>query len=125
MHSAKARRNRVERVSSSNRVPAVAAAAAGVLAVVALHRVAVAAEEYAITVSAVAYQEHGHQEHDAAYGARLAFQEEPGQVQHHEHDVRLQQRGVQRFRYEQHGDQPLQTVHRVGDGGDDDWRWCL
>lgn len=81
------------------------------LAVVALHRVAVAAEEYAIAVAAVADEEHGHQEHDAAYGARFAFQEEAGQVQHHEHDVRLEQRRVERFRDEQHGYQPLQAVH--------------
>lgn len=83
------------------------------LAVVALHRVAVTAEEYAIAVAAVADQEHGDQEHYAAYGARLAFQKEAGQVEHHEHDVRLQQRWVQRFRDEQHGYQPLQTVHGV------------
>lgn len=77
------------------------------LAVVALHRVAVAAVEYAVAVAAVTDEEHGHQEHDAAYGARLPFQEEPGQVQHHEHDVGLQQRRVQGLRYEQHGYQPL------------------
>lgn len=83
------------------------------LAVVALHGVAVTAEEYAIAVAAVANQEHGDQEHYAAYGARLALQKEAGQVEHHEHDVRLQQRRVQRFRNEQHGYQPLQTVHDV------------
>lgn len=77
------------------------------LTVVALNRIAVAAEEYAVTVPAVTYQEHGHQEYYAAYGARLTFQEKSGQVQHHEHDVGLQQRGVQGLRYEQDGYQPL------------------
>lgn len=77
------------------------------LAVVALYRVAVAAEKYTIAVPAVTYQEHGHQEHNAAYGARFPFQKKSRQVQHHEHDVGLQERGVQRFRYEQHGYQPL------------------
>lgn len=86
----------------------------GHLTVVALHGIAVAAEEYTIAVAAVTYQEYGHQEHYAAYGAGFPLQEEPGQVEHHEHDVRLQQRGVQRFWYEQDGYQPLEAVHVAG-----------
>jgi hypothetical protein len=43
----------------------------GRLAVVTLHGIAVAAEEYTIAVAAVTYQEHGYQKHYAAYGARF------------------------------------------------------
>lgn len=60
------------------------------LTIVTLNRIAVAAEEYAVTIAAVTYQEHGYQEHYAAYGARLTFEEKASKVQHHEHDVGLQ-----------------------------------
>lgn len=65
-------------------------------------------------VARVADEGDGDQEDYAADGARLALQEKADQVQGHEHDVRLQQRWIHRLRNQQHGDQPLKTVHPGG-----------
>lgn len=65
-------------------------------AVTAFH-VAVVSPEQAVSDAAVANEEHGRQEEQAADGARLALQEEPDKVQHHEHDVRVHQRRVHGF----------------------------
>ena len=50
-------------------------------------------------------------EDDGADGAGLALEEEPGEVEHHEDGVVVEQRRVHGLRDQQHGDEPLQAVH--------------
>jgi len=78
-----------------------------ILAIIASYCVAVCAPEQTVADAAVANKEDGSEEHEAADGARFAFQEESDQIKCHEHDVGLQQCGVHGFRYEQYRDQPL------------------
>lgn len=79
------------------------------------HRIAVDEQrEDAVPHAAVADEEDGGDEHQAANGARLALQEESGQVEDHEHHVILNQRQVHGLGYEQHGDEPLEAVHVGG-----------
>ena len=53
-------------------------------------------------------------EDDGADGAGLALEEEPGEVEHHEDGVVVQQRRVHGLRDQQHRDQPLQAAHLDG-----------
>lgn len=76
------------------------------------HRVAVDEEgEDAVSHAAVADEEHGRQEDQAADGARLPLQKKAHQVEDHEHHVILYQRQVHGLGDQQHGDEPLQAVH--------------
>jgi hypothetical protein len=60
----------------------------------------------------------GHDEHDGADGARLALEEEAGQVEHHEHGVVVEEGGVHGLGDQQDGDEPLEAVHpEAGAGG--------
>lgn len=65
--------------------------------------VAVVRPEQAVSDAAVADEENGRQEKQAADGARLALEEEPDKVQHHEHDVRVHQRRVHGLGNQQDG----------------------
>lgn len=82
-----------------------------ILAVVASHCVAVCAPEQTVTNATVADEEDRSKKHKAADSARLAFEEEPDQIECHEHDMGLQQRWINGFRYEQYRNQPLQAIH--------------
>lgn len=68
--------------------------------------------EQAISEATVAQQENRRDEDDGADDTWLALQEEPDQVQHNEHDMRLHQRRIGRLRDDQQWDQALQAVHR-------------
>lgn len=57
----------------------------------------------AVPHTAVADEEHGGDEHQAADGARLALEEEPRQVEDHEHHVILNQGQVHGLWNQQHG----------------------
>lgn len=80
------------------------------LAIVACMPLAVAPEQ-AIPDTAVADQEHRRQKHQTADRARFTLQEESDQVEHYEHNMRLHQGRVRRFRNQQHRNQTLQAVH--------------
>ena len=68
----------------------------------------------------------GNGEDDGADGAGLALEEEPGEVEHHEDGVVVQQRRVHGLRDQQHGDEPLQAVHLAcskGNGEEEDYMY--
>ncbi len=66
-------------------------------------------EQAALTAGA--NEQNCDKKHNAADGARLALKEEAGEVEHHQHNVIVEERRVHRFGDEQHRDQPLQAVH--------------
>jgi len=78
-----------------------------ILTVVASYCVTICAPEQAIAYSTVADKEDSGEEHETTDGAGLAFQEESNQIKCHEHDMGLQQRRINGFRYQEHRNQPL------------------
>lgn len=69
------------------------------------------APKQAITDSAVAQQENGCYEDDAAHQTWLALQEESDQVENDEHHVGVHQRWICGLRDDQQRYKTLQTVH--------------
>ena len=102
--------------------PERAALESSVLAAV---RIAHVIPEDAVAKATVTYQEHGRHEDEAADGAGLALQEEADHVEQHEHDVGVEQRGVQRLGDQQDGDEPLKAVHFVWLGSRSRRSFCL
>lgn len=75
------------------------------------HSVLAVVEE-AVAPAAVADEEERSQENQGTDGAGFPLQQEAEQVEAHEHGVVEPQGRVQRLGDEQHGEQPLQAIHR-------------
>jgi len=67
--------------------------------------------EKTITVAGGANKNYGKYEDQAANGARFSFDEKGKQVENYEDHMVVEQCWIDRFRYQQHWNQPLKTVH--------------